>query len=146
MRTALFVIGGCHIIVLFIKCYLMGIFAGLSDLVGLILLLLAIIRYDYCLTISYIVLNLFEVFSLIVVLGYYLQTDMGKNVPQSKSPEKHEHEDKEQQEHSIMRSHQAKGKANRGDIHFMLRGLFDKILSMKYSFYQTSVPAAKEAV
>jgi hypothetical protein len=81
MRTGLFVIGGCHLIVLFIKCYLMGIFAGLSDLAGLIILLLAIIRYDYCLTITYIVLNLFEVFSLIVVLGYYLQTDMGKNVP-----------------------------------------------------------------
>jgi len=59
----------------------MGIFAGLSDLVGLIILLLAIIRFDYCLVIAYIVLNLFETFSLIVVLGYYLQTDMGKNVP-----------------------------------------------------------------
>jgi hypothetical protein len=81
LRTALFVIGGCHLIVLFIKCYLMGIFAGLSDLVGLIILLLAIIRFDYCLVIAYIVLNLFETFSLIVVLGYYLQTDMGKNVP-----------------------------------------------------------------
>ena len=30
---------------------------------------------------AYIVISLFEVFSLIVVLGYYLQTDMGKNVP-----------------------------------------------------------------
>jgi len=29
----------------------------------------------------YIVLNLSEVFALLVVLGYYLQTDMGKNVP-----------------------------------------------------------------
>ena len=81
MRVALYVIGGCHLIVLAIKCYLMGIFAGLSDLVGLIFLLFALIRLDYCLTISYIVLNLFEIFSLIVVLGYYLQTDMGKNVP-----------------------------------------------------------------
>jgi len=81
MRVALYVIGGCHLIVLGIKCYLMGIFAGLSDLVGLIFLLFALIRLDYCLTISYIVLNLFEIFSLIVVLGYYLQTDMGKNVP-----------------------------------------------------------------
>ena len=32
----------------------------------------------------YIVLNLAEVFALIVVLGYYLQTDMGKNVPEKK--------------------------------------------------------------
>jgi len=29
----------------------------------------------------YIVLNLVEVFSIIVILGYYLQTDMGQNVP-----------------------------------------------------------------
>lgn len=31
----------------------------------------------------YIVLNLVEVFSIIVILGYYLQTDMGQNVPMS---------------------------------------------------------------
>ena len=31
----------------------------------------------------YIVLNLVEVFSIIVILGYYLQTDMGTNVPKT---------------------------------------------------------------
>jgi len=33
----------------------------------------------------YIVANLFEIFALIVVLGYYLQTDMGKNVPKKEN-------------------------------------------------------------
>lgn len=37
----------------------------------------------------YIVCNLSEVFALIVVLGYYLQTDMGKKTP------KHIHDDPE---------------------------------------------------
>jgi len=87
LRTGLIVIGGLHVIVLVIKVFLMGVFSALSDLVGLILLLLAIIRYDYCLTISYVALNLFEIFSLVVVLGYYLQTDMGKNVPGSQPTE-----------------------------------------------------------
>lgn len=71
-RVGLYVIGGLHIVVFFIKVYLMGLFSGFSDLIGLVLLLLAIIRFDYCLTISYVALNLFEVFSLVVVLGYYL--------------------------------------------------------------------------
>lgn len=31
----------------------------------------------------YIVLNLVELFSIIVILGYYIQTDEGTNVPQS---------------------------------------------------------------
>jgi len=81
MQIGLWVIMGCHFIILFIKSYLMGIFSGLSDLAAIVILIIALIRYDYCLVTTYIVINLFEVFSLIVVLGYYLQTDMGKNVP-----------------------------------------------------------------
>jgi len=47
------------------------------------ILWVAIARYDYCQIMVYIVLNLVEVFSIIVILGYYLQTDMGQNVPMS---------------------------------------------------------------
>ena len=66
----------------------MGLMAGASDLIAIIVLLLAQIRFDYSLALVYIVINLVETFSLIVVLGYYLQTDMGKNVP--KPPEEKE--------------------------------------------------------
>ena len=59
----------------------MGIFSGFSDLLAIIILCIAIVRFDYCFIMFYIVINLFELFALIVVLGYYLQTDMGKNVP-----------------------------------------------------------------
>ena len=38
----------------------------------------------------YIVLNLSEIFALIVVLGYYLQTDMGKNLPRRSEEESSE--------------------------------------------------------
>lgn len=48
---------------------------------AVIILWVALARYDYCLIMLYIVLNLVEVFSIIVILGYYLQTDMGQNVP-----------------------------------------------------------------
>ena len=84
-QMGLWVVMGLQFVVLIGKCYLMGLMAGLSDLVAIIVLILAQIRYDYALAIVYIVINLVETFSLIVVLGYYLQTDMGKNVP--KPPE-----------------------------------------------------------
>ena len=80
-RIALFVVLAFHVIVFGVKTYFMGLFSGLTDLAAIIILIIGIIRFDYCLLIVYILLNLFEVFALIVVLGYYLQTDMGKNVP-----------------------------------------------------------------
>lgn len=72
MNTGLAVIVALHFAVLVIKVYLMGIFSGLSDLIAIIVLIVGLVRYDYCLIISYVVINLFETFSLIVVLGYYL--------------------------------------------------------------------------
>ena len=81
MNTGLGVILACHAVVLVIKIYLMGAFSGFSDLLAIIILIVGLVRYDFCLVITYVVINLFEVFSLIVVLGYYLQTDMGKNSP-----------------------------------------------------------------
>lgn len=62
----------------------MGLFSGLSDLLAIIILTVGLVRFDYCFVMFYIVINLFEIFALIVVLGYYLQTDMGKNVPRKK--------------------------------------------------------------
>jgi len=85
MNTGLWVIVACHFVVVGIKAYLMGLFSAVSDLAAIVVLIVGLVRYDYCLVITYLVVNLFEVFSLIVVLGYYLQTDMGKNVPKSPS-------------------------------------------------------------
>ena len=87
-QMGLWVVMGLQFVVLIGKCYLMGLMAGASDLIAIIVLLLAQIRFDYSLALVYIVINLVETFSLIVVLGYYLQTDMGKNVP--KPPEEKE--------------------------------------------------------
>lgn len=71
-RYALYVVGGLHVAVFVLKCVLMGIFAGLPDVIALTFLVLALLRFDYCQLICYIVINLSEVFALIVVLGYYL--------------------------------------------------------------------------
>lgn len=112
-----------HFIVFLIKASLMGVFSGLSDLVAAIVLIVAVIRYDFCLAMAYIVICLFEVFSLVIVLGYYLQTDMGKNAPSPAEGVEEENSGK-------------KGKASKSGVHILLRGLFDKILRLKYSFYQ----------
>lgn len=66
----------------------MGVFSALTDLFAITILVIAIVRFDYCQIMIYIVANLFEIFALVVVLGYYLQTDMGKNVPKKENGEK----------------------------------------------------------
>ena len=66
-----------------VKAYFLGIFSIIIDVAAVAVLWVAIARYDYCLIMLYIVLNLIEVFSIVVILGYYLQTDMGQNVPKS---------------------------------------------------------------
>lgn len=71
-RVALWVLIGVHFAVLIVKMIYMGIFSGLTDLVAITVLVIAIVRFDYCQLMIYIVLNLVEVFALIVVLGYYL--------------------------------------------------------------------------
>lgn len=127
MNTGLAVILACHFVVLFIKVYMMGIFSGLSDLAAIVVLIVGLVRYDYCLVITYIVINLVELFSLIVVLGFYLQTDMGKNAPGAKK--------EGEEQHNMGKS--SKGKSSKSGIHLVFRGLFDTILKLKYSFYQT---------
>ena len=71
-RIALYCLIAVHFAVLIVKMIYMGIFSGLTDLVAITVLIIAIIRFDYCQLMIYIVLNLVEVFALIVVLGYYL--------------------------------------------------------------------------
>lgn len=70
-----------HFLVFCFKTYMMGLFSGLTDLVAVIVLIIAVIRLDFCLAMTYVIICLFEIFSLVIVLGYYLQTDMGKNAP-----------------------------------------------------------------
>ena len=80
-RIGLWIVLALHIVVMGLKIYLMGVFSGFTDLFAITILAIALVRFDYCQLMIYIVANLFEIFALIVVLGYYLQTDMGKNVP-----------------------------------------------------------------
>jgi hypothetical protein len=61
-----------HAIVIIVKIIYLGLFSILVDLAAFAILWIAIARYDYCLAITYVLLNLIEVFGLIVVLGYYL--------------------------------------------------------------------------
>jgi len=89
-RIGLIVIIVLHFICFVVKAWFLGFFSALTDIVAITILILAIIRFDYCQLMVYIVLNLSEVFALIVVLGYYLQTDMGKNAPKRSEEESSE--------------------------------------------------------
>jgi len=55
-----------------VKAYFLGLFSILVDLIAFIILWVAICRYDYCLLMFFIILNLVEVFTIVVILGYYL--------------------------------------------------------------------------
>jgi len=83
-KIVLYVVIIFHFAVFVLKTFLMGIFAGITYLAAIAILVISLFRFDYCQVMIYIVLNLAEAFALIVVLGYYLQTDMGKNVPEKK--------------------------------------------------------------
>ena len=76
-KVALLVIVLLHFVLLCVKFFYMGLFSGMSDILAIIILVVALVRFDYCFVMFYIIINLFEIFALIVVLGYYLQTDMG---------------------------------------------------------------------
>jgi hypothetical protein len=58
-RTCLFVVIGFHFAVMFVKIIFMGFFSGMTDFISIIILWVALVRYDYCLIMLYIVLNLF---------------------------------------------------------------------------------------
>merc|ERR1719223_993822 len=82
-RIVLIAVLVLHFIIIIVKGYFLGILAPIIDVAAVAILWVAIARYDYCLLMTYIVLNLVEAFSIVVILGYYLQTDMGSNVPNS---------------------------------------------------------------
>ena len=71
-RWVLIFLLSVHAIVIIVKIIYLGLFSILVDLAAFVVLWVAIARYDYCLAITYVILNLIEVFGLIVVLGYYL--------------------------------------------------------------------------
>ena len=70
-RVALWVLVGVHLAVSIVKMVYMGWFSGLADLVAITVLVIAIVRFDYCQLMIYIVLNLAEAVALIIVLGFY---------------------------------------------------------------------------
>ena len=63
---------------------IIGILSGLSDLLSCLILWCAICKFDYCNCLIYVILVLFDLFQLLVVLGYYFQTERGKNLPRRK--------------------------------------------------------------
>ena len=53
-RIALYCLIAVHFAVLIVKMIYMGIFSGLTDLVAITVLIIAIIRFDYCQVMIYI--------------------------------------------------------------------------------------------
>ena len=140
-RIGLIVLLVLQIIVAGVKIYFMGFGSGITDIAACVILVMAIVRYDYCHCMIYIIIALFEIFALIVVLGYYLQTDCGQNVPKKpgeaddKGGDGGEGGENGQKKHSMKSLHKSSSK--RPPIIVMFRNLFDQLLRMKYSFYQT---------
>ena len=135
-RTGLWIIFSLHCVVTILKMVYMGIFSGLTDIFALVILSIALVRFDYCQIMIYIVCNLFEVFTLIVVLGYYLQTDMGKNVPKKKGEEEKPSEDKDQDESTGGGKKKKHGLVGTDSVHVMFRDIFTTFLEWKYDFYK----------
>lgn len=64
-RIGLIVIVCLHFAVFVVKSIFTGIFSGITDLVAITFLIIAIIRFDFCQLMCYIVLNLLNVFRLL---------------------------------------------------------------------------------
>ena len=84
LKSTLEIILGVHFFVAIVKMVVIGIFSGLSDIFSCIILWCGLCRFDYCNMLVYIVLTLFDAFQLLVILGYYFQTDKGKRLPRKK--------------------------------------------------------------
>ena len=87
-------------LVTIVKIAILGFFAAISDIAAFTILLIAAFRVDYCLAIVFVTLQLMEIFSITVVLGYFLQTDMGRNVPGKEDPD--DSPDKENKNHQSL--------------------------------------------
>lgn len=132
-RNGLWVIFGLHLVVTVLKIVYMGLFSGLTDIFSLVILSIALVRFDYCQIMLYIVVNLFQVFTILVVLGYYLQTDMGKNVPKKKG-EKDEDKPKPKDDEDDTRN--GSKKHNSVDSLVLFRDIFTTFLQYEYDFYK----------
>jgi nitric oxide reductase large subunit len=84
LKTSLEIILGAHFFVAIAKMVLLGIFSGLTDLFACMILWCGLCRYDYCNMFIYQTLVLFDIFQLLIVLGFYFQTQQGKNLPLKK--------------------------------------------------------------
>ena len=84
LKSTLEIILGVHFFVAIVKMVVIGIFSGLSDIFSCIILWCGLCRFDYCNMLIYIVLTLFDAFQLLVILGYYFQTERGKKLPKKK--------------------------------------------------------------
>jgi len=71
-RIVLIVILVLHFGLIAAKIYFLGLLSVIVDVAAVTILWVAIARYDYCQLMVYIVLNLVEVFGIIVILGYYI--------------------------------------------------------------------------
>lgn len=71
-RWTLIAIAIIHFFVIIVKMVYLGFLSALTDIASLTVLIIAIFRVDYCLAITFAVLNLFEIFAIGVILGYFL--------------------------------------------------------------------------
>ena len=74
LKSSLEIILGVHFFVAIGKMVLLGIFSGITDLFACVILWLGLCRFDYCNMFIYLVLVMFDMFQLLIVLGYYFQT------------------------------------------------------------------------
>ena len=84
MKSNLEIILGVHFFVAIVKMVVIGVLSGLSDLLSCLVLWCGLCRFDYCNLMIYVILCLFDMFQLLIVLGYYFQTERGKKLPRRK--------------------------------------------------------------
>ena len=84
LKSTLEIILGIHFFVAIVKMVVLGIGAGLSDLLSCLILWCGLCKFDYCNCLIYLILVLFDLFQLLIVLGFYFQTDKGKRLPRRK--------------------------------------------------------------
>lgn len=62
LKTTLQIILGIHFFVAVLKMVIIGILSGLSDLLSCLILWCAICKFDYCNSLIYVILVLFDLF------------------------------------------------------------------------------------
>jgi len=75
LKSTLEIILGVHFFVAILKMVIIGILSGISDLLSCLILWCGLCRFDYCNMIIYVILVLFDAFQLVIILGFYFQTE-----------------------------------------------------------------------